>query len=256
MRYRTLARVVAPLAVLSLLAAGCGDDDDAAAPAEETEDTTELCELATEMYEQEDFPSAAQIEKYTELAPAEIADAVAVAGPPVAAADGDPVAFSLAQADDDVEDAVFEINEWERVNCGIDYEPRYPAEANEIDPDATRVDVVASEYTFVADPGSIPAGRTSFVMTNAGQEAHFLLLSRINEGHTLEEALAFEGDPEQAGIVTNAKYESGVAAPGGEDEEVVTLDLEPGSWAMLCFISGPDGTPHALMGMAVPFTVE
>jgi hypothetical protein len=255
MRFRTVARFAAPLVALSMLAAGCGDDDDdAAAPAKD--DNEELCDLATEMFEQDDFPSAAQIAKYTELAPAELEDAVAIAGPPVAAADGDPVKFSLAQADDDVEDAIFEINEWERVNCDLDHEPRYPAEANEIDPDATRVDVVASEYTFVADPGSITAGRTSFVLTNAGQEVHFLTLSRINEGHTLEEALAYEGDPEDAGIVTNAEYDTGLAAPGGEDEEVVTVDLEPGNWTMLCFISGPDGTPHAYMGMAVPFTVE
>jgi hypothetical protein len=25
---------------------------------------------------------------------------------------------------------------------------------------------------------------------------------------------------------------------------------------MLCFIPGPDGSPHAFMGMAVPFTVS
>lgn len=68
--------------------------------------------------------------------------------------------------------------------------------------------------------------------------------------------LAFEGDPEEAGLVTNAEYESGLAAPGGEDDEVVTVDLEAGNWVALCFIPGPDGTPHVFSGMAVPFTVS
>ena len=179
---------------------------------------------------------------------------MAVAGPPIIEADGDPTQFFVAIADDEVEEAIFEIDEWERENCGIDHEPRYPAEANEIDPEATRVDVTASEYTFELDE-QVPAGKTSFVMTNAGEEAHFLALSRIADGHTLEEALSFEGDPEEAGLVTNAEYDSGLAAPGGEDEEVVTVELEAGNWVALCFLPGPDGTPHAFSGMAVPFTV-
>jgi hypothetical protein len=266
LRFRTVVRAAAPLLTLSMVLVACGDDDDSASPTTEAdagdegnegnEGNDELCALAEELFEQENPPTAAQIEQYTELAPEEIGDAVATAGPPVAGADGDLAAFFLAIADDEVEDAIFEIDEWERENCGIEHEPRYPEEANEVDPDATRVDVVASEYTFAADPGSIPAGRTSFVMTNAGNEVHFLALSKVNEGHTIEEALAFEGDPEEAGLVTNAEYESGLAAPGGEDEEVVTVDLDAGNWVMLCFIPGPDGTPHAFTGMAVPIAVS
>jgi uncharacterized cupredoxin-like copper-binding protein len=255
MRIRTLARFAAPMVALSLLAAGCGDDDDAASTATEASDNEELCELATEMFEQDDFPSAAQIEKYVELAPEEIEDAVAVAGPPIIEADGDFAKGLAAQADDEVEDAIYEINEWERENCDVEHEPRYPAEANEIAPDATRVDVVASEYTFVPDPAEVAAGKISFVLVNEGQEVHFLALSKINEGHTIEEVLAFEGDAEQAGMVENVEYDTGLAAPGGEDEEVVTLDLEAGDYALLCFIPGPDGTPHAFSGMAVPYTV-
>ncbi len=46
-----------------------------------------------------------------------------------------------------------------------------------------------------------------------------------------------------------------MAAPGGEDEEVVTFDVEAGDYGAVCFISGADGQPHAALGMAVPFTV-
>ena len=260
MRFRSVVRAAVPVVTLSLMLAACGDDDDGdeATPTTvaQADDNEELCALAEQMFEQEEFPSPEQIEKYTELAPPEIEDAVAIAGPPIIEAAGDLPATFIGIADDEVEDATFDIDEWERENCGIDHEPRYPAEANEIDPDATRVDVTASEYTFVADPESVEAGPISFVMTNEGEEVHFLALSRINEGHTLEEALAFEGDPTEAGITTDAEYDTGLAAPGGEDEEVVTVDLEAGDWVMLCFIPGPDGTPHAFSGMAVPFTVE
>ena len=74
---------------------------------------------------------------------------------------------------------------------------------------------------------------------------------------TLDEALAHDGDPEEAGLVEDVEGgDSPLAAPGGEDEEVMNVDLEPGNYAMLCFIGGPDGTPHAFMGMAEEFTVE
>jgi hypothetical protein len=89
-------------------------------------ENAELCALAEEMFDQEDFPSAAQIEKYTELAPGEIEDAVAIAGPPIIEAAGNPAKFFVAIADDDVEDAIFEIDDRERENCGIDHEPAYP----------------------------------------------------------------------------------------------------------------------------------
>lgn len=267
MTFRSVLRASAPLLVLAVGLVACGDDDDDAttttteAAGEGTTTTAgggeheELCALAQEMYDQEDFPSAEQIEQYTELAPPEIADEVAVAGPPIIAADGDPVAFFAALADDDVEAATRVIDQWELDNCGIDHETEFDEEQATVDPDATRVDVTASEYSFDF-PTELSAGPTSFVLTNPGGEAHFMLISQLAEGHTLEEALAFEGDPEEAGLITGVEFESGLAAPGGEDEEVISADLPAGNWAMLCFISGPDGTPHAFSGMAVEFTVS
>lgn len=256
MKIRSVMRAAVPVITLSLVLAACGDDDDAATETTEaTEENAELCALATEMFEQEDFPTAAQVEKYAELAPSELEDAVGVAGDAIAGAEGEEAALFSAVAADDVEDAIAEIDAWEVENCGIEHEEPYPDEANEIDPDAARVDVTASEYTFDFEK-ELSAGPTSFVMTNAGNEVHFMALSRLLDGHTLEEALAFEGDPVEEGLVENAEYDSGLAAPGGQDEEVVTVDLEAGNWVMLCFIPGPDGAPHAFMGMAVPFTVS
>jgi hypothetical protein len=36
---------------------------------------------------------------------------------------------------------------------------------------------------------------------------------------------------------------------------VINADLEAGDYALVSFLPGPDGTPHALTGMATPFTV-
>jgi hypothetical protein len=258
MRMRTMLRTAVPVAMLAMALGACGDDDGGNSATDTTSaaaDTTEICKLAKEMFEQDDFPTAAQIKEYTELAPEEIKDAVDTAGPPIIEADGDPAKFFAAIADDDVEAASNEINDWERENCDIEHDEQAPESATKIDEDAERVDVTSTEYSFAFDK-NVPAGKVSFVLKNPGKEVHFMALSKLAEGKTIEEALQFEGDPEEAGLVTNAEYDSGLAAPGGEDEEVLTLDLTEGNWAMLCFIPGPDGTPHAFTGMAIPFTVK
>jgi hypothetical protein len=274
-RRNRIGTAAAALAVTLLVGAGCGDDDDDGEESTPTTATTEapagdegtsttaggesgdgleeLCALANEMFNQEEFPSAEQVQRYQELAPEEIADAVEVAGAAIAENEGDFVATFAAFADDEVEVALAEINAFENENCdtGHDEAETVPP-VDEPEDGATQVDVVASEYTF--EFPDVSAGRTSFVLTNPGQEAHFLVVAEILQG-TLDEALNFEGDAEAEGLVRDVG-DSGIAAPGGEDVEVVTGDLTPGNYAMLCFIPGPDGTPHAFMGMAVEFTVS
>ena len=105
---------------------------------------------------------------------------------------GEPTAVFAAIAEDEVEDAIVAINDFETETCGIDHEDEFTAHA-EVDADANRVDVTAADYSFdFADP--VPAGANSFVLVNEGEEAHFMVLTKIAEGHTLDEALAFEGD--------------------------------------------------------------
>jgi hypothetical protein len=43
--------------------------------------------------------------------------------------------------------------------------------------------------------------------------------------------------------------------PEPGDTANATLSLEPGSYAMLCFVPTPDGVPHVMKGMIQPLTV-
>jgi hypothetical protein len=211
------------------------------------------CALALEMDSQESLPTAEQLTQAQELAPPELQEAASIAAPPLIAAGDDPVAFFAAYAQDDVEQAVEQLNAYEDANCGTDHGSNEPPEgaSREVEPDATTVDVVASDYMFdMAD--TLDAGRTSFVLTNQGHEAHFLEIVKLAEGVTIEQALAAE-DPSE---MIEGDWSTGLAAPDGVDDEVITFDLEPGNYAALCFISGPDGTPHAFMGMQKEFTVS
>lgn len=247
--------VVALTAALVLVFAGCSDDKDknASAKKADKQDFTEVCKVAREINGQDSFPTPDQIRRYQKLAPEETSNAAKTFGNRIIAAGDDMVATFKMFAEDENESFTRQMNAWEAENCGIEYDKSETEPEAKIDTSATRVDVSASEFTFkFAAP--IRAGRTSFVLTNSGGQAHFMGLAQILPGHTMEEALAFEGDPEEAGLMKDAG-DTGLAAVGGEDEEVLNADLAPGNYAMVCFIPGPDGTPHALSGMAVPFTV-
>lgn len=211
-----------------------------------------FCALVLELYNQESPPTADQLADYQRIAPAEIEHAVSVAAPKLIAAGDDMTKFFAIYAQDDVEQAVDEINEFENATCGTEHEFTTPpaGASNEVEAGANQVDVVASEYAFDM-PDEYDAGRTSFVLTNQGHEAHFLLIARLADGVTLEDALQSDDDSLIEGI-----WETGLAAPGGEDDEVITFDLEAGTYGAVCFVSGPGGTPHAFMGMQKEFTVS
>src|SRR5262245_5363584 len=194
--------MIAAAAAAALTLAACGDDDDTAseattahpatteaAPAPTTAPATEApattaadtgsadasatgeasdpyCALVMEIYNQQSPPTADQLAQYQEVAPAEIQDAVSIAAPPLIASGEDPVACYTAFAQDDVEQAVKDIDAFENDACGTEHEDSAPPEGAsvEVEADAARVDVTATDYAFDM-PATVDAGRTSFVLT-------------------------------------------------------------------------------------------
>jgi uncharacterized cupredoxin-like copper-binding protein len=117
---------------------------------------------------------------------------------------------------------------------------------------ASVVTVIATDYAFDA-PASIPAGPTTLRLVNRGPELHHVQLVRIEEGHTFEELAKInpEAGPPPAWI----RFVGGPNAPVPGAESQATLNLEPGNYAILCFIPSPDGVLHMMKGMARPLTV-
>jgi len=108
------------------------------------------------------------------------------------------------------------------------------------------VTVVAAEYRFSL-PASVAAGPTTFRLVNRGREVHHVTLIRLLDGKTLAdlEALLPKGPPLPAWAI--AVGGPNAANPGGTSEALVVL--EPGRYAVLCFVPAPDGAPHAMKGM-------
>lgn len=247
---------------MALLAAGCGNDDGRDGSAQESTTTTtegpvvaagaeEYCQLARLLDEQESFPTVEQLDELVAVAPDEIKpDVDYVVGRFREGIEaGDP---ARAFGDPEVERRLEPIEEFETEACGLSPDEGEDQEQDPsvttLDPAATRVDVTATEYDFdFAEPA---AGRTSFVMANPGEESHMMLVARLKEGATLNEVLEAD-DPDE---FVEEEFESDIANPG--EEAVLTAELTPGNWAMVCPLPAADGEVHFLKGMAVAFTVE
>jgi uncharacterized cupredoxin-like copper-binding protein len=245
---RTLV-LVAGLAVAVAPLAACGDDSDDAAV--KADDSSEYCELATQMDQQDSFPTAEQIQALQDAAPDEIKDALDAAGPVLREyiEKGDPAG---GFEDPVVQENIPTIDAYEADTCGIDKgedEPEQDPSVTVADPAAAQVAVTATEYAFTLSPETVAAGRTTFTMTNQGQERHLMALARIADGHTFQEALASEGEEG----IDGPQLESKTAAPG--EQAVLTADLEPGTYGMICYLPAPDGQPHLAKGMVKEITV-
>ena len=113
------------------------------------------------------------------------------------------------------------------------------------------VRVVAMDYAFQA-PDTIPAGRTEIRLLNKGPELHHVSLFRMTNGKRMAdllEALKVPGPLPAWAIDVGGPN---TPAPGGEAN--ATLVLEPGRYAMLCFIPSKDGQMHLRKGMMKEIT--
>jgi len=114
--------------------------------------------------------------------------------------------------------------------------------------------VTAKDFSFELPP-SVPAGVTAITLTNAGAEEHQAQLVKINTGKSMTDLLAALQNPDPTAALSLVALSGGPngVAPGASG--TATVNLEPGAYAFLCFISSPDGTPHLAKGMVAPLEV-
>jgi hypothetical protein len=267
---------LAAAAILTLVAVGCGDDDDDAtgATGDKTaengggsgsgKDDAAYCDasLAVETAPEPDidFPTATEeeiaagfkawadetmrplVKDAVAASPAKIkADAEIMQDALEQMAAGDPSAFDVP----DVVAAENRIHQYDLDTCGWESHA-----------------VSATEYMFKDLPDELPAGVTSFELTNEGKEVHELILVRKNPGVTdsAQDLLAL---PEEEAMAKVTMLGSPAFAPPG-DSDYKVVDLERGDYIAVCFIPKgmtsddgppPDGPPHFTQGMVAEFTV-
>ena len=117
------------------------------------------------------------------------------------------------------------------------------------------VEISASEYKFEA-PDQVPAGLTMFKLSDTGKELHHATLIKLDSGKTFNDLMEGmknmkPGTPPPGWVIPAGGPNA--AAPGSSSNLIMVL--EPGNYAIVCFIPDSKGVPHVAHGMAKALTV-
>ncbi|MFN8572942.1 MAG: hypothetical protein U0132_12915 [Gemmatimonadaceae bacterium] len=117
------------------------------------------------------------------------------------------------------------------------------------------VHVTASDFTFQM-PDTIPAGMTTLVLQNSGTTLHHVQLLRLKDGKRLTDLQAGmksmkPTDPPPPWV----EEAGGVNTPEPGSQSSATVMIEPGTYAVVCFVDTPDKVPHLMKGMMKELTV-
>lgn len=117
------------------------------------------------------------------------------------------------------------------------------------------ITITAKDFAFEA-PDTVAAGMVTIRLVNQGPELHHVQLIQLRDGKTADDfgqALKSmkPGAPPPPWMHDVAGPNT--PAPGGEQS--ITQQLEPGNYAIVCFIPSADQVPHVMKGMMRPLTV-
>jgi hypothetical protein len=115
---------------------------------------------------------------------------------------------------------------------------------------ATVVAGELADYAFVLSETSAPAGDIAFTVTNTGEYPHELVVLKLPEGVTVEALFEDESLFEQVEFLGFT-----FAEPGQDASPLVMVDVEPGTYTLVCFVDVPEGIPHVMRGMVLEFEV-
>lgn len=131
------------------------------------------------------------------------------------------------------------------------------------EPPATVTLEETDEPRYIVTPDPVPAGPQIWKITNTGEEqSHHVVMARVPEGTTADDITAdfasvFAGTPPAEDSVLVTQVFVGYAAlQSGGQTTWVEFDLDPGTYAVVCYIIDPQtGVPHFVDGMVTVFTV-
>lgn len=143
-------------------------------------------------------------------------------------------------------------------------------EMPELDEPAADATIEMVDMDFIV-PDTIAAGPQTWNLVNTGEQPHHLILSRVPDGTTEEDvmqlAMMFAGPPASPEAGASPMAEPAMAPEDLQDVlyslpispgnfNVLEVDLEPGTYSLICFLPDPSGMPHVLMGMVEIIVVE
>ncbi|HEX5872022.1 MAG TPA: hypothetical protein VFY65_16445 [Longimicrobium sp.] len=118
---------------------------------------------------------------------------------------------------------------------------------------AADVQVTLRDYSFDFAP-ELTAGRHTLRVTNAAAQPHEVFVVKLAPGKTAQDVLAWmqteQGPPPALPVGGTTLLSTGQV-------NHITVDVEPGEYALLCFVpDAKDGKPHVAHGMVRQLTVR
>jgi uncharacterized cupredoxin-like copper-binding protein len=124
---------------------------------------------------------------------------------------------------------------------------------NDAEMGAADVTMTLTDYAFQATP-ELTAGRHTIRVTNTAAQPHEFVLMRLAPGKNAQDVLAWmqgmQGQPPAMPV-------GGTTLLSAGETNQLTMDLEPGEYALFCFVpDAKDGAPHVAHGMVRQITVR
>jgi hypothetical protein len=128
-----------------------------------------------------------------------------------------------------------------------------PASGRTAEMPAAEIRMVLDDYSFDTD-APITAGRRTIRVDNVAAQPHEVLFVKLEPGKTAADFLQFMHKPEGA---PPGKVVGGTTGLAKGLVNQVTIDFEPGEYALLCFLpDAKDGAPHFVHGMVKQIRVR
>lgn len=117
------------------------------------------------------------------------------------------------------------------------------------------ITITAKDFSYDA-PDTVTGGMVTIRLVNQGPDLHHVQFIQLRDGKTvadLQDALKAMKPGSLLPSWVHDVAGPNTPVPGGESS--ITEQLDPGNYAILCFIPGTDGVPHVMKGMIRPMTV-
>ena len=116
------------------------------------------------------------------------------------------------------------------------------------------VQMILDDYNFGLSKMITP-GRHTIQVENRATQAHEVVVVKLAEGRTAQDFVQWVGTIPREGAGPG-EVVGGVTGIAQGEINIITLDFEPGRYALLCFVpDAGDGMPHFMHGMVQEFSV-
>ena len=119
----------------------------------------------------------------------------------------------------------------------------------------TDLTIVLDDYSFGLSK-VITRGKHTIRVENHAAQAHEVVVVRLAEGKTAQDFLQWVGTTPRKDGNEPGEVLGGVTGIAQGEFNIVSLDFQPGRYALLCFVpDAGDGMPHFMHGMVQEFSV-